>query len=343
MAQTPKQVRRALAALRGLEEGIAKAFKDAIQQAAGSVDFDALVRAIDARDIAAAAELLRINPATLFPVDEAIRSAFMAGGALVSPELPGALRAQFSFDGRHRRAEEWVRENVGGLIEGIQEQSLEATRRAIREGIEAGRSSTDVARQITGKKVGRVRAGGILGLNSDQAESIDTARRILSDPDQIRSYFVRDKKTGKFKPRFKLSDRRFDSEIIKAINGGRAIKGALLERIIAAHQSKALGYRGRVIAKSEAFAALAAGREEGFTQVQENPLVDFVSVRWQHNLSEDPREDHVAMDGTVIKLGGFFTFDDALMKHPHDAAGGAKHSIGCRCIAFYRVRMKLDA
>lgn len=337
MAQLTKQARRVLAKLRELEDPMFNEFKSAIERAAANVDFGALVRAIDARDIDAIAELLKISPASLFGIDESVRSAFMSGGGLVPADVPAAIGGVFAFDGRHDRAEAWVRQNVGTLIQGIQDQSREATRRIIADGISRGTSSRNLARELVGQKIGKRRVGGVLGLNSDQADSLIRARSILSDPSRIREYFIKDRASGTWKPRYALSDRRFDGAIRRAIADGKPIKGAQLESIMEAHRTKALGYRGRVIAKAETFAALAAGREEGFKQVLDNPNVEKVTVRWQHNLSQNPREDHVAMDGTIIDLGDYFRFADALMKHPHDPAGGAGHSIGCRCIAIYRV------
>jgi hypothetical protein len=49
------------------------------------------------------------------------------------------------------------------------------------------------------------------------------------------------------------------------------------------------------------------------------------------------------MGGTVIQLGETFNFPDgARMKYPHDPAGGAAHSIGCRCVAIHRVKLPKD-
>lgn len=343
MARTPTaQSRRVREAVRKLAPTIRAAFERAIQQAAGSVDEATLLRLLESGQIERAVELLRINRAIMFPFDEAIRAGFIAGGTMAVGDIPKGLAGRFAFDGRHYRAEAWARDYVGDLIQGIQQESIETTRRVIQEGMQAGRSHKAVAREITGRKVGNRRVGGYLGLTSEQTDQVLNARSILSDPDQIRGYFVKDRKTGRMKPRYKLSDRRFDARVKKAIAEGRALSGRELDDVIEAHKAKALGYRGRVIARNEAHTSLAAGREEAFRQMMDNPEVETVTVRWQHNLSQVPREDHVAMDGTVIELGQTFSFPDAQMKHPHDPAGGAKHSVGCRCIAVYRVRFRRD-
>lgn len=343
MARQPTaQTRRVREAIRKLEPELRKAFERTIQQAAGSVDQAVLARLLEAGEIERAVELLRINRAIMFPFDDAIRAVYITGGTMVAADLPRGLAGRFAFDGRHVRAEAWVRDHVGTLIQGIEQESIETTRRVIREGLEAGRSHRAVAREITGRKVGTRRVGGYLGLTSEQTDHVLRARAILSDPEQIREYFVKDRKTGRMKPRYKLSDRRFDGLIKRAIKDGKALSGADLDRVMEAHRAKALGYRGRVIARHEAHTALAAGREEAFTQMLDNPEVEMVTVRWQHNLSQEPRPDHLAMNGTVIELGQTFDFADASMKHPHDPAGGARHSIGCRCIAVYRVRFRRD-
>ena len=329
-------------ALQGLEKSIAAAVKDAIEKASFRIDEKALIAAIDARDFSQIINLTRMNPAVLFPIEDAVRSGFIQGGGLVGGDLAAGLAGTYSFNGRHPEAEAWIRQHGAQLIDLITSEGIEAVRTVVEEGIASGRSSASMAREITGRKVGNRRVGGILGLNSDQAGHLQRARAILSDPAKIRQYFIRDEKTGRMKPRYKLSDRRFDRAIREAIRDGRAIRGKELDDIMAAHRSKALGYRGRVIAKNESFSALAAGRAAGYEQLKDDPNVEKVTVRWQHNLSQVPREDHVAMNGTVIEVGEFFQFDDASMKHPHDPAGGAKHSIGCRCVAIYRAVMRRD-
>jgi len=334
------QSRRVAEAIRKLEPTIRKAFEMAIQQAAGAVDQRALLAALEAGNIERAIELLRINRAVLFPLDEAIRAGYITGGTMAVADIPRSLAGRFAFDGRHFRAEAWVREHVGDLIQGIEQEGIQTTRRVIREGLEAGRSHKTVAREITGRKVGTRRVGGYLGLNSDQTDQVLNARSILSDPDQIRDYFVKDRKTGRMKPRYKLSDRRFDARIKKAIAEGKALSGKDLDDVIEAHRSKALGYRGRLIAKDQSHTALASGREEAYQQMLEDPEVETVTVRWQKSPRVNDRPDHQAMDGTVITLGETFNFPDAQMKYPHDPVGGPKHNAHCGCIAVYRVRIR---
>lgn len=333
MARENAQHRRVREVLAKMEPEIRKAFVEAMAKVTSAVDRKALIAALNAGNIEQAVDLLRINQALLTPLFEAMRSGFIVGGTLVAADLPKGLSGSFGFNGRHIRAEGWVTQHVGGFIQGIETDTLAMTRTIIREGIENGTSSAKLAREITGRVVGRTRVGGYMGLTSQQTDSIIRGRSDLlsGDPKRMKRYM-----------KLKQRDKRFDAQIKQAIKSGKSIKGSTLDRIMEAHKSKALAYRGKVIARNEAHTSLAAGREEGYQQLLDNPEIESVSVRWQHNLSIEPREDHVAMSGTVIHLGETFDFSDASMKHPHDPAGGPKHSVACRCIAVYRAKRKRD-
>lgn len=324
-----------------MEPLVRRAFLNAIARAVSHIEERELAALIAAGRIDEAVQLLRIDQSHLWPLQEVIRNSMLSGGKLAEAVVNQGLRGVFSFNGRHQRAEAWLAHNGAQLIEGITNQSEASVRSVLVQGLQEGRSSRSVALEITGRKVGRQRVGGILGLTSAQTDHVLSARAMLLDPARIREYFVRDQKTGRWKPRFKLSDRRFDRMIRKAIDNGTALAAADVDRVIEAHKSKALGYRGRVIAKHEARTAIAIGREEGFQQALERPDVETVTVRWQHNLSKEPREEHVAMNGTVIQLGESFEFPDGTrMKHPHDETAPARHRIGCNCMAMYRVRFR---
>jgi len=327
---TISQQRQIADLVKRLEPQIERAFLDAIAAARGAIDTGALIEALKRGDVERAVQLLRINQAMLFPLDDAIRGAYIAGGSLVAPTLPKMIQGSFGFNGRHWRAEAWIKAVGGDLIQGIQDDTLAMARNVITTAMAEGRGAQVIARDLTGRMVAGKRTGGFLGLTSQQTDSIITGRaKLLSgDPALMREYLD-----------LKLRNKTYDAMINRAIADGGKLSVADADRIIEAHKAKALGYRGKMIAKNEAFTAQAAGREEGYRQVLDRDDVESVSCRWQHNLSEFPRPDHLAMDGTVIQVGETFNFPDAQMKHPHDPAGGAKHSIGCRCVAIYRVQV----
>jgi hypothetical protein len=331
MARRPTaQQRQIETLLRRLEPAVAEAFQAAIIAARGRVDIAQLVAALDAGDLGAAVRLLTLPQGVLFPLEDAIRAAYIDGGKMVAVAAPSAL---IGFNGNTPRALAWLGEMSSTRIQGIAAETLEATRAALVAGREAGMGSKAIARMIVGTRVGNRREGGILGLTTQQADSIMSARSKLAsgDPALMREYFS-----------LKLRDRRFDRGIKSAIAEGRAITGPQLDKILDAHKSKALAYRGKVIATNETFTALEAGRREAVAQALENPEVEGATKRWQWNFSKEAREDHRAMESAPARpIDEPFTMADGTqMQYAHDPAGGPKHNANCGCITIYRIRMR---
>ena len=331
MARLTAQQREVERLLSKLEPRVADAFADAIQAARRNVDFAALIEALERGDLNAAIRLLDVPQALLFPLEDAVRAAYIEGGQMVAVAAPQAL---IGFGGNTPAAQAWLREMSSTRIQGIQADTLEATRVALEAGRAQGMGSRELATMIVGKRVGNRREGGILGLTTQIADSIMSGRaKLLSgDPDLMAEYL-----------NLKLRDRRYDRTIKKAIKEGRKLTVKEVDAILDAHKSKALAYRGRVIAKNETFTALEAGRYEAVRQALENPDVEGATKRWQHNLSLEPRLDHVAMSGTVIEFGQSFVLPDGvMMKHAHDPSAPISHTANCRCITVYRIRMRED-
>jgi hypothetical protein len=317
--------------LADLEPKVRAEFERALQRHAARIDVQALADALARGDVEAAERIANIEGRELFPLGEMLRGVFFGSAALVGRNRRGVVGV-FSFDGRHPEAERWIRESGAQLVTRITEESRDAVRTAVLAGLEESRSPRSVALDIAGRRQGETRVGGFVGLTGPQAQSITKARSALAsgDPARMREYLT-----------LKLRDRRFDAMIRKAIREGKPIKAADLDRILAAHKAKALGYRGKIIAQVETLKAASAGRDQAYRQMLAMPGVTGISVRWQHNLSAVPRVDHVAMNGTVLQIGQSFVFPDGTaMRYPHDETAPARHVIGCRCIAIYRVQVE---
>ena len=331
MARGPSQTQRQIdTALKRLEPEVAAAFQAAIQAVIRQIDTGALIAALEAGNLGAAIRILDFPQAVLFPLEDAIRSAYMTGGQMIATAAPTALIA---FDGRTPGAETWLRELSSTRIQGIYTETLQGVRTALVQGREQGMGSRSVARMITGTRRGTQRVGGIIGLTDQQTQSIMAARSKLAsgDPRLMGEYLD-----------LKLRNRTYDAKIRKAISEGRAITGKELDTILEAHKSKALAYRGKMIAENESFSALESGRREAVIQALENPDVEGASKRWQWNFSRDPREDHRALESAPARPfeEPFTMADGTQMQYAHDPAGGAKHTIGCGCLTVYRIRMR---
>jgi len=336
MAKTAQQ-RRIEQLIRTQTAAIRKAFVEAMAKASSGIDTAALVRLLEAGNIEAAAQLFKIDSGVMYPLQRAIQDAFIYGGLAVTQDLPKGLAGRFSFDGAHPRAVALATEQAAALVTNISDDAIINARKVISDGLASNRALTGVARDLAGRRVGNRRVGGVLGLTQPQTDRAINIRSMLRDPARIAEYF----EGGA--ARYKESDRRFDKLVRKAINDGRALSQADVDRVTDGYKAKATGNRAKTVARNEAFIAQATGRDESYRQMLEGGNVESVTVRWQHNLSVNPRDDHVAMDGTVIQLGETFNFPDgARMKYPHDPAGGAAHSIGCRCVAIHRVKLPRD-
>lgn len=321
--------------LRKLDPALRRAFLDAIKKARRSVDIEALIAALERQDIERAVDLLRIRDQVMYPLAEAVRDAFIAGGLVAGGKLPVTVRAVFGF-GSNPRADAKARELSGRLIEGIQADTMEMTRRVISQGVNEGIPVAKLARQITGE--GRARVGGFLGLDSRTAESVMSGRaKLLSgDPAQMREYM-----------RLELRNKQFDPAIRRAIRDGKKLATADVDRIIAAHRSKALGHRGRVIARTETLQALRAGQHEGFEQVAQIVGADRIEVTWKVTRDGREREAHGLLGGTKVGFGENFISPatGAPMAYPGDDSQGARgvDVIQCRCAAIYRVKPRRQA
>ena len=317
--------------LADLEPKVRDAFLAAVRNHASRIDMAALTEALRRGDIQAAVEIAAMRPRDVYTIGEALRQAFFSAGNLVGNGARG-IAGQFQFDGRHPEALAWATDNSAALVTRLTEESRDAVRMTLIGALDGSRSVQAVARDIAGKRVGNVRVGSIVGLTGPQAASIAKARVGLAsgDPAAMRNYLT-----------LKLRDKRLDAMVRKALRDGRGVTGPDLDKIMQAHKAKALGYRSRVIAQAETFKAASVGRHQAYQQMLAMSGVVGVTVRWQHNLSAEPRVDHVAMSGTVVQIGQPFVFPDGTeMRYPHDDTAPAKHVIGCRCIGIYRVQVE---
>ena len=309
---------------------IEAAFMDWVRNSRAGLDFNDLVKALQANDVQRAFDMLRLNQALMTPFYEAARTVFVAGGLSVT--LPKGVAGAFSFNGSHYRAEAIMQEMGARMVTEIGNPGFEAIRDVILQAQREGVGAQTTARRLAGtiNRTTGVREGGIMGLDGPRAQRSAKVREILGDPDQIASYFKGDN------PRFTSTDRRFDAMVRKAIAEGRALPKADIERIAKLHDARLLKARGKTIAENEAFRAQAQGRREAYAQLMESGQLESLDKSWRHNTAKNPRHDHAALDGETIPFGEAFVMADGTrMMMPHDPGAGPEHSIGCRCSLIY--------
>ena len=84
--------------------------------------------------------------------------------------------------------------------------------------------------------------------------------------------------------------------------------------------------RARMIARTETCMVVNKCKQD---QSELMPIV--MEKTWKHDHPKTPRDWHVNISGTTIKVSEKFNVKGTLMKHPGDPAGGAENNINCRC------------
>ncbi|AZV00271.1 phage minor head protein [Paracoccus kondratievae] len=333
----PKEI---LDALSQLEPRMAQAIIEAFQNMTDAVALQRAEAAILAGDMEAAIEALRISPEWFTRSNEALRQAFLEGGAIAVAAMRvrdpyDGTRFVLGFDGRHIRAEEWISTRSSRLIADIVEDQRQMAREVIRAGVEAGRSPRQVALDLVGR-VNRAtgkREGGFIGLTAQQARWVRNAEAQIRSMDA--GYLDRARR-----------DKRYDAMVRKAIKDGKQLSEADLRRVVSRYKDRLLKMRADAIARTETLNALRAGRHEGFKQLIDSGKVraDQVVVTWSATMDGRTRDTHRSMNGQKIRMGQLFTSPSgAMFEYPGDVTHGAppEEIIQCRCIAEYRIRSDL--
>lgn len=317
---------------------IAAAFRRAVDGIVSDVDMAALAAAVEAQDGVAIMAVLGIDARAWVPLEDALEAALRAGVAYQADHLPqrpyadGArLRVQFGL--RSERAEQWVRRNSSRLITEVAVDQREGIRVALQAGLEAGSNPTDTARMIAGRVQrgrGARRAGGVVGNHSQAVGWVMNAHAELSDPSRMASYFER-----------RARDKRFDRTVRKAMDEGRPVARADLDRIVGRYSDRLLKLRADTIARTETLAALHAGREEAFEQLIEQGKIraNLVTRTWDATGDARVRSSHAAMEGQTVQFREPFTAPDgSRLMHPGDGSLGAGAAMvaNCRCHAKLR-------
>lgn len=340
MTKLPKEIE---AALERLEPTIRKAFLEAIDQITSAAQMKRLVAAIEAGQIEEAIEALRIEQGFFSPLNEAIRLAYLDGGAIVLAGL--RLKDPYSgdafvlgFDGRAVRAERWIRDRSSELIVDVIEDQKAMARSVIRAAMEQGEHPRTTALDLVGRMNNATgkREGGFIGLHSVSAGAVKNAEKELRALDA--NYFTRERR-----------DKRFDGTVRKAIADGKELSEADVQRIVQRYRDRLKKLRGDTIARTEAINALRAGQWEGFEQLVDSGRVraDQITVTWSATMDGRTRHDHRWLNGQTVRMGQFFEpvagvrmqYPGDLM-HSTDAKALAGQTISCRC--WPEVRIKSD-
>ena len=314
------------------ERDMLRAFADAVADIKNSVKLKDLEAAIASQDADAVVRLLGIDRAAFERVDDEIYQAYRIGG-LTGVEQIGRIptplgEIAFRFDMAAPSAVQWIEKQSSELITEIVDDQIEMIKAQLANGLELGNNPRTTALELVGRynpATGK-RAGGTVGLTTQQAGWINNARNELLELD--RNYFTRE-----------LRDKRYDSIVRKAIEDGKPLTKAQIENAITQMQSKALKYRGDVIARTESINALRAGQFQAVEQAMEKGELDSQDARkaWDATGDKRTRLDHFQMEANYkdgIPIEDEYIFPDgSKAMYPGDNSLGApgKQLIQCRC------------
>lgn len=320
--------------LRLLDEtwpGLRTAFVQSMSQVRSNIALRALEQAIERGDVQAAFDALRMDAAALYTLDEAIEGAFRTGGkyqmdsvVAATKRFPQGARIVQSFGGRNERAERIARDLGSRLVTEVIDDTRTLIAQTIRGGLEAGANPRKTALDIAGRMTPNGRKGGLVGLHSQQAGYVQSVRGELADPERMARYFNRTRR-----------DKRFDSAVRRAMNEGRALSQADIDRIAGRYSERLLKLRAETIARTETIKALNAGRQEGLDQLVASGRLDAdqIARKWDDTGDGRTRDSHRAADGQQVAQGEPFTVGGYQMMFPGDTSLGAPAGevVNCRC------------
>lgn len=331
-----------LDALARFSPAVRQAFIDAVQDITDNAILAQVVEALEAGDADRAWRALGYNPSIWNRFVATLTATFEHGATMAMQVLPkyatgpDGVKSMLRFNIRDREAERWLQEESGTLITRIENEMRTSVRNTMQAGLAEGRNPRSTALDIIGRvdpSTGK-REGGVLGLGEREEYWSRSTRTKLLTLDE--SYFDLD-----------LRDKRFDATVRKAIETGKPLPAATVDKLVDRYRANALRFRGEQIARTETLAALNRSEFEAVRQSQAQtglPAAAFTK-EW-----DDAGDSKVRHSHRELGRLGPIQFDQpfvspvtgAMMMHPGDTSLitdpnlAARERIGCRCRVKYR-------
>jgi len=314
------------------EPPIQLAFMEAVQDLRDGIALQSLVRALESYDIEGAISALNLDRAAYNPLVDAIRAAYQGGGKstvdgmVALPEMGGG-QAVIRFDGQAASAAAWLNEQGAKLVTNLNEDTRDAVRLTINQGLLAGRGAKSVALDIAGRidpATGR-RTGGIVGLSAPQAGYVASMRQRLVSGDPAELSKVLD---------MTRRDRRLDKYIRAAIASQTPINARTRDLMLSRYSDRLLELRATTIARTEGMAAFNQASVEAYRQAIGRGAVkaNDLTKTWRSAGDRRTRDSHRIMHGQAVAFDALFQAPSGvLMKFPHDPDAPPSETVNCRC------------
>lgn len=330
-----------------LEPGLAKAILDALKAQKDAVSLDAILEALKAGSIDKVLAALNIeNIEALFTgVKDKATQAAWAGAALAGPAITLQLRGTtFAFDQLNPRLIDWLRQYNLGLIKSITESTRDAVRGVLVDGMTAGKNPIAVARQVKGAIGLTERQAKAVARFRSELESFHTRRtgggyNLGAKKDKVYGLDVfKPDASGKPKDGIterRLRDFRFDGTLARAVETGKPLSEAQIDKMVARYEERWLKYRAQTIARTEALRTTNVGVQDAWRQAVEKNKVSESLLRRMWIVAKDERlcEICAPIPGMNPKRGVKFGQPFATPKGPQMMPPSHPN---CRCTIFIR-------
>ncbi len=292
-----------------LEPKIRKAFLNGIKKIKSSLDLKKIEELLTLGKID---EALLSTQAAIERLSNDLISFTVVAGNDTADLLEEVLNIQVTFDQTNVRAVNAMRQNKLRLVREFSDEQRKATREALTSGITQGVNPRTQALAFRDS----------IGLTLRQQQAVNNYRRLLeSNSSEALSR--------------KLRDRRFDSSVERAINEGKVLDRATVDRMVERYRERYIKYRSEVIARTEALRSAHEGSEEMYAQAIESGSLNPEKLirTWVTAKDERVRSSHASMNGQTRAIGQPFTTSEGYnLMRPGDSNAPASETIQCRCI-----------
>lgn len=330
--------------LKKMEPQVAAAFQRAVANIINSSQLNRIISAIERNDINAAIRAIDLDAAAYAELNAAVRAAYAQAGAVVVANTvwrgADARKVVIYWNATNPRAERWLTEVSSQFVTRITNEMREVIRGAITSGYAQGVGPRQIGLDLVGRiGAGGRRTGGIIGLSRPQSIAVEGMRRRLRSGEDMEYIFGLTKR-----------DKRYDSMIRKAIDGGYRLSDAQIDKITGRYSDRLLKLRGDTIARTETAQAVEAARQEAFEQWKDKTGISdqFITRRWDHaGGGKSSRDWHMEMNGMTVQGldTPFVTPRGARLMYPCDTSlgAGAAEVVNCRCMVSYVINYKAMA
>lgn len=276
------------------EPGIAKAILTALEKQGDDIDLDMLAEALATGNLQAVLDMLA---GTLGGVADALQDVVWAGGAYAAAAVP-VRGTVFHFNRLNPVLVDWLQSYTFGLIREVDKGTTEAIRDQLLQGMRSGKGPRQQAKEIK----------QVVGLTQRQANAVANFRK------ELETFHMRSSAAGwnlgakidrrnqaqvfrpdaQGKPKDKILERRlrdfrYDGQLARSMNEGKALTPAQVDKMVGAYARKYRKYRAETIARTESMRALNMGIQEGWRQAVMEGKVEEHLIRRFWKVARDER------------------------------------------------------